>query len=113
MHCHLTDIIREKNKDDIELNDPLSVLRAEGTNTTDDHVVAVKADHDIVTVGVCVPDRQGLLLDISKSLVRLNLTLRHTEASVVDQYSLSVWRCQSVDSAALDKEEIAFVLHVS
>ena len=45
--------------------------------------VVVTVDHDLVVIGVNAQDRPGLLLDLSKGLLRLNLTLRHTEASVV------------------------------
>jgi hypothetical protein len=53
-----------------------------------------------------------LLLDISKGLSRLNLNLRHTEASAVDQRSISIWRCEMLESELADLEEIWSVLNV-
>ena len=48
----------------------------------------------LVLVGINARDRPGLLLDISKGLLRLELQLRHTEAAVVDERSISIWRCE-------------------
>ena len=76
-------------------------------------VVVTSDDKGCVVVGVNANDRAGLLLDISKGLLRLNLTLRHSEASVVDQRSISIWRCELMDSELPDLEEIWSVLNVS
>lgn len=65
----------------------------------------------IILVAVDAPDRPGLLLDISKTLLKLHLQLHHTEASVQSQRSMSVWRCEPIKGHALDLEEIWTVLH--
>ena len=80
------------------------------TNTTQ---VVVAADHEFVVIGTNAHDRPGLLLDISKGLLRLNLSLRHTEAAVVGTRSISIWRCELLDSELPDMEEIWSVLNVS
>lgn len=77
--------------------------------------IVVAIEKNLVVVGINAPDRPGLLLDISKGLLRLNLELRHTEASVVDDRSVSIWRCDmqktSTDDHPLpDLEEIWSVL---
>jgi len=67
----------------------------------------------IVTVGIDTQDQVGLLLDISKALLRLNLQLHHCEAGVLDQRSLSVWKCEALEKGEIDDEEIWSVLSVS
>ena len=52
---------------------------------------------DVVIVGVNVFDRPGLLLDISRGLHSLGLQLHHTEASVIQGRSISIWRCGMID----------------
>lgn len=71
------------------------------------------SEYEFVVVGVNANDRPGLLLDISKGLLRLNLSLRHTEASVVGQRSISIWRCELLENDLPDLEEIWSVLNVS
>jgi hypothetical protein len=73
----------------------------------------VTSEYEFVVVGVNADDRPGLLLDISKGLLRLNLSLRHTEASVVGQRSISIWRCELLENDLPDLEEIWSVLNVS
>lgn len=80
---------------------------------TGGHKVVVTSDHEFVVVGVDARDRPGLLLDTSKGLSRLNLNLRHTEASVVGTRSISIWRCELVNAELPDLEEIWSVLNVS
>mmetsp|Transcript_29018 Transcript_29018/g.42804 ORF Transcript_29018/g.42804 Transcript_29018/m.42804 type:complete len:1236 (+) Transcript_29018:347-4054(+) len=75
------------------------------------HKVVVTSEHELVVVGVNARDRPGLLLDISKGLLRLNLSLRHTEAAVVQQRSISIWRCELIDSEIPDLEQIWSVLN--
>ena len=65
---------------------------------------------DVVLVGINANDRPGLLLDISRGLHALGLQLHHTEASVVQNRSLSIWRCEVIDNAELDAEEVRAVL---
>lgn len=72
--------------------------------------VVVTSDHEFVVVGVNARDRPGLLLDLSKGLLRLKLSLRHTEASVVGQRSISIWRCELVEAELPDLEEIWSIL---
>jgi uncharacterized protein with PhoU and TrkA domain len=71
----------------------------------------VVAEHGFVIVGVDAKDRPGLLLDISKGLLRLNLTLRHSEASVVGDRSISIWRCEVIGEELPDLEEIWSVMN--
>lgn len=80
---------------------------------TDAAQVVVTADHEFVVIGANAQDRPGLLLDISKGLLRLNLSLHHTEASVVGTRSISIWRCELKNSDLPDLEEIWSVLNVS
>lgn len=69
-------------------------------------------EHDLVVIGIDTRDRPGLLLDISKGLSSLHLNLRHTEASVVGLRSISVWRCEMVETELPDLEEIWSMLNV-
>ena len=57
-------------------------------------VVAAQEEQDFSVLAIDAPDRPGLLLDISKCLVRLKLDARHTEAAVRGIRSLSIWRCK-------------------
>ena len=67
--------------------------------------IVVTVDRNLVVVGVDAQDRPGLLLDISKGLLRLKLQLHHTEAAVVDERSLSIWRCECMGTDLPDLEE--------
>mmetsp|Transcript_5533 Transcript_5533/g.13341 ORF Transcript_5533/g.13341 Transcript_5533/m.13341 type:complete len:1248 (+) Transcript_5533:310-4053(+) len=78
---------------------------------TGNHKVVVHSEHGFVIVGVDARDRPGLLLDISKGLLRLNLTLRHSEASVVKDRSISIWRCEVIGADLPDLEEIWTVMN--
>lgn len=60
-------------------------------------VVDTKDFDDVVIVGINANDRPGLLLDISRLLHRLGLQLHHTEASVILNRSISIWRCALID----------------
>jgi uncharacterized protein with PhoU and TrkA domain len=75
--------------------------------------VAVAIDEGAVIVGVDARDRHGLLLDISKGLVRLNLTLHHSEASTINDRSISIWRCEVADEnkKSSSPDEIQSVLN--
>jgi len=66
----------------------------------------------LVVVAVDARDRPRLLLDISKTLIRLGLSFHHTEARVAEnQRSLSLWRCEVLkDGGVSDIEEIWSVL---
>jgi len=67
--------------------------------------------HPLVVVAINSPDRPGLLLDISKGLLRLGIQLHHSEASVVKGRSLSIWRCEVQEGGVTDMEEIWSVLN--
>jgi uncharacterized protein with PhoU and TrkA domain len=73
--------------------------------------VVVTSEHGTVIVGVDTRDRPGLLLDISKGLLRLNMTLRHSEAAVVAGRSISIWRCEMIGEDLPDPEEIWSVMN--
>ena len=66
----------------------------------------------LVLIGVNAPDRPGLLLDISKGLLRLNVQLHHTEAAVIAERSVSVWRGNYLENKETEVEEIWAVLSV-
>lgn len=75
-------------------------------------IVTTDAFHSdkLLIVGVDTADRQGLLMDISKILLENGLQLRHSEAKVIDDRSLSIWRCESGKSLP-DVEELWSSLH--
>jgi di/tricarboxylate transporter len=75
------------------------------------HKVVVMSEQGFVVVGVDARDRPGLLLDISKGILKLNLTLRHSEASVVGSRSISIWRCEVIEAELPDLEEIWSVMN--
>mmetsp|Transcript_1386 Transcript_1386/g.2448 ORF Transcript_1386/g.2448 Transcript_1386/m.2448 type:complete len:610 (+) Transcript_1386:897-2726(+) len=60
---------------------------------------------DVVLVGVNTIDRPGLMLDISRTLHSLGLQLHHTEASVIRNRSISIWRCALIDGGVGDPNE--------
>ena len=106
--AHTSDLIRG-----VERDEPMIAGKKESDQATAAHKVIVLPERDLVVIGIDARDRPGLLLDVSKGLSSLRLNLRHTEASVVGQRSLSVWRCELLDSALPDLEEIWSVLNVS
>ncbi|GAX22225.1 hypothetical protein FisN_19Lh293 [Fistulifera solaris] len=74
--------------------------------------IVVSMDEDVVVVGVNARDRPGLMLDISKALLKLGLELHHTEAAVKGTRSLSIWRTETIQSENLpDLEKIWSVLN--
>lgn len=66
----------------------------------------------LVVVAIDATDRPGLLLDISKTLIRLGLNFHRTEAVVIDGRSLSLWRCEVMENGISDIEEIWSVMNV-
>ena len=66
-----------------------------------------------VLIGVNARDRPGLLLDISKCLLRLKFQVHRTEAAVHDEQSVSVWRCSNIENQESDTERISAMLNVS
>lgn len=101
----MIDLIRGVERDEPVMD------KKETEPTTAAHKVIVLPERDLVVIGIDARDRPGLLLDVSKGLASLRLNLRHTEASVVGQRSLSVWRCEVLESALPDLEEIWSVLN--
>jgi K+/H+ antiporter YhaU regulatory subunit KhtT len=91
----------------------MTTRKGESSVTAPPKIVAVtdKDDHQLVLVGVNACDRPGLLLDISKSLIRLGLNFHRTEALVLDGRSLSLWRCEVLEEGVSDIEEIWSVLN--
>lgn len=57
----------------------------------------VAVDSQVLVIAIAARDRPGLLLDISQVLLRLHLQLRHAEAAVLHESSLSTWRCEYID----------------
>ncbi len=86
-------------------------------NENKDAQIVIAADNRsssrLVLMGVNARDRPGLLLDISKCLLRLDLQLHRTEAAVLDERSISVWRCTYMENFEPDAGEISAVLSVS
>ncbi|KAG7341457.1 TrkA-C domain containing protein [Nitzschia inconspicua] len=101
----MIDLIRGAERDE-----PTEEVAAHKKKVSVASKVVVSSERGNVTVGIDAVDRPGLLLDISKGIVRLNLTLRHTEASVVDDRSISIWRCETIGTDLPDLEEIWSVL---
>ena len=85
-------------------------------NENKDAQIVIAADNRsssrLVLIGVNARDRPGLLLDISKRLLRLNLQQHCTEAIVLEEQSVSVWRCTYMDNEEADAEEISALLSV-
>jgi len=71
-----------------------------------------RSHNRVVLVGVNTGDRPGLLLDISKCLLKLDLQVHRTEASVFDEQSVSVWRCNHFGSKEYDEDQISAMLNV-
>eukprot|EP00984_Skeletonema_dohrnii_P019718 scaffold9483_cov111-Skeletonema_dohrnii-CCMP3373.AAC.2 len=71
-------------------------------------VVAVDSQslEDVVIVGINAADRPGLLLNISKGLHSVGLQLHHTEAAVILDRSVSVWRCEFIEDVRMEPEEM-------
>lgn len=84
------------------------------TDDKDRIVVATDAKDYAVLIGIDTHDRSGLLLDVVKCLSRLQLELHHTEAAVIGNRSLSVWRCEKTHASSSSglEEEIWSVLNV-
>ena len=71
-----------------------------------------RSHNRVVLVGVNTGDRPGLLLDISNFLLKLELQVHRTEASVFDEQSVSVWRCSHFGSKEYDEDQISAMLNV-
>lgn len=84
-------------------------------NRTDQIFIATdsRSSNHLVLIGINASDRPGLLLEISKSLLQLNLQQHRSEAAVFEDRSLSVWRCTYSGNNEPTAEEISSVLSVS
>lgn len=83
------------------------------TDDKDRIVVAIDSENNAVLIGIDTRDRSGLLLDVAKCLSRLHLELHHTEAAVIGNRSLSIWRCEETHaSSSSSLEEIWSVLNM-
>ena len=71
----------------------------------------IAAGKALLAIGVSCLDRDGLLHDLSKGIVQLQLQCHHTEAKVIGQRSFSIWRCECLKQ--VDVEEIWVVMKVS
>lgn len=111
-HLTFTDLIRGFQREE-PVGDEQLLVSQKDIHTTAAHKVVVMMEHGLVVIGVDVRDRPGLLLDISKALTSLHLNVRHTEASVVEQRSISIWRCDLIDADIPDLDAIWSVLNVS
>ncbi|KAL7428194.1 hypothetical protein ACHAXM_001387, partial [Skeletonema potamos] len=71
-------------------------------------IVAVDSQslEDVIIVGINAADEPGLLLRISKGLHTVGLQLHHTEAAVILDRSVSVWRCEFIEENRMEPEEI-------
>lgn len=113
----LTDIIRAHDGSSSSLrNNGIHQSTFHQFNTHDPSKIIVVADdgigtNKVVIIGLNTKDRPGLLHDISKGIVRLKLQCRSTEAAVVDQRSISIWRCEVQKGGISDEEEIWSVLN--
>lgn len=78
-------------------------------------IVAIDSQdlEDMVIIGINAADRPGLLLLISRGLHSLDLQLHHTEASVILNRSISIWRCSMIQEGTADAAEMQAVLSVS
>jgi len=76
-------------------------------DTRVNRIILTTIEPDQIVVAVDTMDRSGLLLDISKCLAGMEMDLHHTEATVKQQRSLSIWRCSKpstlVTSACVDE----------
>jgi UTP:GlnB (protein PII) uridylyltransferase len=75
--------------------------------------IVVAEDEDTVIIGIDALDRDGLLLDISKAMSRLDLSLQKSESVVKGNRSVSLWFVQKNKQSPLDIGEIWTVLEVS
>jgi di/tricarboxylate transporter len=94
------------------LSDQIGGRESVDTQTSRPATVIVSLDEteQAVLIGVDCLDRPGLLMDISDALLQQGLNLRHSEAKVFGERSLSVWGCEpkpdSNSSVQPDVEEI-------
>jgi predicted amino acid-binding ACT domain protein len=106
MRCFISDIIQGL--------EPIEYLTLYEDKPTQIVIATDNRDSSrLVLIGVNTRDRPGLLLDISKGLSRLNLHLHRTEAAVLGEQSVSVWRCSYLEDKETDEEQISVVLSVS
>jgi uncharacterized protein with PhoU and TrkA domain len=104
----LTDMIRGDSRNEARDHNMNSLQLP--TQNVDPPKIVVTVEKELVVIGVDSRDRPGLLLDISKGLLRLHLQLHHTEAAVKVGRSLSIWRCEPIGAEIPDVEEAWTVL---
>ncbi|KAI2489071.1 divalent anion Na symporter [Fragilaria crotonensis] len=75
---------------------PARVVVTQDVNHSDGALIA----------GVDCIDRPGLLMEISSALFELGLKVRHSEAAVFADRSISVWRTESLGSALPEHGEV-------
>jgi di/tricarboxylate transporter/formyltetrahydrofolate hydrolase len=76
--------------------------------------VVVAFEKNVIIMGATSRDRPGLISDITSALLELNLNIRHNEATVVGDQSISVWRCTTQNDRGeeeLDEEELWSSVH--
>jgi di/tricarboxylate transporter len=71
-------------------------------STPNNVVVTLDSSEKVILVGINCQDRPGLLMDISNAISSNSLNLRHSEAKVFGDRSLSVWRCESLEASTPD-----------
>lgn len=60
--------------------------------------VVILQEHGLIFIGIDIRDRPNILQDISSGLTSFGgLTIRHSEAAVVNGRSISIWRCESTE----------------
>jgi len=103
----LTDMIRGYNPSEPFPEEIDTDRRVNALNGPSKVVVLVDTQDldDVVLAGVNTIDRPGLMLDISRTLHSLGLQLHHTEASVIRNRSISIWRCALIDGGADNPNE--------
>jgi len=88
------------------INSPSRTVGRQRFRENGAHRVVVMSEQGFMIGGVDARDRPGLLPDLSKGLLQLNLTLRNSEASFIDTRSTSIWRCMVIEAELPDLEEI-------
>jgi len=97
----LTDMIRGYDPSE-QLPEKNPILASSSQVTV---FIDTQALEEVVLVGINMIDRPGLLLDISRGLHSLGLQLHHTEASVILNRSISIWRCELIEDSASERHK--------
>ena len=91
--------LRQLVRDSAEATTSLVQPSARGVDRLEPAVIVAVPDDSapdlVVLIALDVPDRPGLMRDISDTLLReLTLQVRYSEAAVKGSRSLSIWRCE-------------------